>query len=335
MVHLKEIAVNDDMELEQEADVIGKRVRQINAQENETASAYQNKTLAQRTSSDSDISVIQRYKEKVINKERFRISDDEKTAVRQDNNRGSQVFYATSEKISEANEILLSVSSSVILLQRPEQIKTGRFFSRKTLKKVMVNANGDVGDLTLPRDCRINACDVTGAATRFKRLLPEFNLGGNKKIVDQTDPQLMTQSADPFISAHYNGDRSKVPGKDEYHNSSSESREIVDQQLGINRYANPNVGEAYVTRSSQPLKAGQWNFHYAPVIMKSGSDNVTLENYADSTQLFVVNPEWNVQMYGLPKSHHPDFKTFHEEHVGRGDHDIKAVTMKVVPESDP
>jgi hypothetical protein len=55
-----------------------------------------------------------------------------------------------------------------------------------------------------------------------------------------------------------------------------------------------------------------WNFHWGGVIFKSttGSDNITMENYAGNAQ-----SEWRLQMYGVPtKDNARPGQTFEEQH---------------------
>jgi hypothetical protein len=97
------------------------------------------------------------------------------------------------------------------------------------------------------------------------------------------------------------------------------AQEAFDQKIGINRYANPSVGEAYTLSSGGPNKKEKggadvktWNFHWAGVIFKSttASDNVTLENYAGSAA-----KDWVFQIYGVPTvEDQRKTQTFHEQH---------------------
>ena len=99
---------------------------------------------------------------------------------------------------------------------------------------------------------------------------------------------------------------------------SAKQQEAFDKKAGINRYANPGVGEAYtissggapkVDGSGKPIKT--WNFHWGGVIFKSttGSDNITMENYAGN-----ADHEWYFQMYGVPGKKSRKGQTFHEQH---------------------
>jgi hypothetical protein len=91
-------------------------------------------------------------------------------------------------------------------------------------------------------------------------------------------------------------------------------QDAFDQKTGIDRYANPAVGESYTISSGGKDKPGKstWNFHWAGVIFKSttGSDNITMENYAGN-----ATSEWRLQMYGVPtKDNARAGQTFHEQH---------------------
>ena len=96
-------------------------------------------------------------------------------------------------------------------------------------------------------------------------------------------------------------------------------KEAFDKKVGINRHADPDVGKAYtISSGGDPKKKADgsnimtWNFHWGGVILKSttGSDNITLENYAGS-----ADSAWKIQVYGVPtKDDARTGQTFHEQH---------------------
>ncbi|MFO0744182.1 MAG: DUF4157 domain-containing protein [Myxococcota bacterium] len=112
-----------------------------------------------------------------------------------------------------------------------------------------------------------------------------------------------------------------------------------DKATGINDYANPDIGEAYAMGTGYDMPGfkkhkghSAWNFHWAGVIMKDGSDNVTLENYAvirkgiDS----VVNRRWNYAIYGtVKKDGSGRDQTFHHDHLASKTHGTKATSMAI------
>ena len=92
-------------------------------------------------------------------------------------------------------------------------------------------------------------------------------------------------------------------------------KEACDKKMGINAYANPDIGEGYTVSSGgnyhHGMKDQTWNFHWAGVVMKSsdGKDNVTLENYAVG-DWDAQNSDWSFNMYGSAEE---GGQTFHEK----------------------
>ncbi|HEY3495286.1 MAG TPA: hypothetical protein VGK73_11395 [Polyangiaceae bacterium] len=56
---------------------------------------------------------------------------------------------------------------------------------------------------------------------------------------------------------------------------------IDPAQLGIDEFAQPGVGESYATIPTGKAAYGSFNFHFATVVMQSGSDSVTFEARED------------------------------------------------------
>jgi hypothetical protein len=126
-----------------------------------------------------------------------------------------------------------------------------------------------------------------------------------------------------------------------------DGKRAFDQAAGINDYANPAIGEAYTMSSGYNFPGFQgipgqttWNFHWAGVIMKDASDNITLENYAVTgeyaqsvgvPQRDFVDRGWNFAMYGSVKGDGTvdENETFHHDHLDSGTHGNKATTMAV------
>ena len=102
-----------------------------------------------------------------------------------------------------------------------------------------------------------------------------------------------------------------------YSKLNQKDREKFDQRLGINEYALPNVGEAYciVANKDEHLDMKVWNFHWGAVVMRSGGDSVTMENFAGSGAT-----AWDFQMYGPPSK---PGQTFYEQQKSRTKHDGK------------
>ena len=112
---------------------------------------------------------------------------------------------------------------------------------------------------------------------------------------------------------------------DQYHLLPKNTREEFDATIGINRFANPEIGQAYTTSSGGNPFPGRrdstWNFHWGGVVMKSsdGKDNLTLENYAVG-DWDAENNDWSFNMYGPAEERG---QTFHDVM-----YDSKALGMK-------
>jgi hypothetical protein len=77
-----------------------------------------------------------------------------------------------------------------------------------------------------------------------------------------------------------------------------------------------------------------WNYHWAGVIMKDGSDNITLEAYAVTkayaaskgvSQYDFIDRDWNFAMYGTRDK----AQTFHREHLESRTHGTHATSITV------
>ena len=79
------------------------------------------------------------------------------------------------------------------------------------------------------------------------------------------------------------------------------ARDAFDAAHGLNRYAAPNVGESFMSVRNDALTTAGFNFHWGGVIMVSGGDRVTFENFArPGTGYGTQNLLWYFDMYGPP-----------------------------------
>ncbi|MGM0577781.1 MAG: DUF4157 domain-containing protein [Myxococcota bacterium] len=108
-----------------------------------------------------------------------------------------------------------------------------------------------------------------------------------------------------------------------YEKLSDEDKRAFDEKVGINAYADPEIGEAFHISTGggrhpeAPEGLMTWNFHWAGVVLKSGSDTVTLENYSVG-EYGAENSSWVYQLYGVGKkkdqSFHEQHKDVHKQH---------------------
>ena len=114
--------------------------------------------------------------------------------------------------------------------------------------------------------------------------------------------------------------------REAYERLSPEEQDAFDQSAKINIYADPDIGEAFHVSTGGPDKRNgkrTWNFHWAGVVMKSGGDTMTLENYSVS-DYDKQNKSWAFQLYGVGKKG----QSMHEEHRdGHGQHGENPTTM--------
>lgn len=140
---------------------------------------------------------------------------------------------------------------------------------------------------------------------------------------------------------HYNSDPSDLilPGsadqaRAQYDGLTDKGKKEFDKVAHINTGANPQVGGGYTLNTEYGMPGFKekgnmtWNFHWAGVVMKDGTDNITLENYADGKGYESINTDWNFQMYGTVKKG----QFFHEQHLDSGTHGTKATAFEVEPE---
>jgi hypothetical protein len=142
---------------------------------------------------------------------------------------------------------------------------------------------------------------------------------------------------------HYTGEPSNVimpttadQARAQYWELGDKGRRVFDKFAGINTAADPEVGGGYTMNTEYNMPGFKeqgdmtWNFHWAGVVMEDGTDNITLENYADGKGYDSVNTDWNFQMYGTVKKG----QTFHEQHLATGTHANRASTFEVEPKGD-
>jgi hypothetical protein len=119
----------------------------------------------------------------------------------------------------------------------------------------------------------------------------------------------------------------------QYWELGDDGRRAFDKFAHINTAANPHVGGGYTLNTEYDMPgfkeqgAMTWNFHWAGVVMKDGTDNITLENYADGKGYDSVNVDWNFQMYGTVKKG----QTFYEQHLASGTHGNRGSAFEVEP----
>jgi len=87
-----------------------------------------------------------------------------------------------------------------------------------------------------------------------------------------------------------------------------------------NRAVDPQIGQAYgIIGGGYSMDGGRWNWHWASVVMKTPTDNVTMEAHAShKVGNETHNERWDFKMYGRPHAQTSAGKTFHDFWKGMG-----------------
>lgn len=156
-------------------------------------------------------------------------------------------------------------------------------------------------------------------------------------------PQFLANGANAKYlkeGVHYTGSKDNIvkaqspdQAREQYWELGEAGRRAFDQMAGINTAANPEIGGGYTLNTEYNMPGFKekgdmtWNFHWAGCVMKDGTDNITLENYA-AGDYDTINTEWNFQMYGTVKKG----QTFLEEHMASNTHGSRGSAFQVEPE---
>jgi len=258
----------------------------------------------------------------------LRVSDDCEMAIEDSDlqTRQPKAFYATAAVVAAANPTLATVGSGIQLQTGAQTITIWTsWWSQKILNIVTPTFNG--GPDQLPQNCNAVAARVTGIdpgkATRLA--------GKAMEIAARLAPT----AHERYKQVYPRNEVNLAPYTDriakEYVESSGEWNTWWH---GANRYAKPDVGEAYVIATigeGTQLATGQqrvrdyrsgqdrylnWAFHFGGVVARSGQDRITLENYArGDNRMDNPDPRWYFQMYGEATG-----QTFHEFYEARQDY---------------
>jgi hypothetical protein len=285
----------------------------------------------------------------------LRVSDDGNMAVAEASKYGSHQFWTEPGLLNTANATLES-NNSVMKLTTGSEKMEGQApdgSGERTLLNVIAEnkATGTKGDdMQLWADCGKSFRDVSGIGggsggnsrqttaiwkknpdekvlAQFLAIMKKIGIGtpavaASGETTSHKPEDMKNEIMSKFMSG---ADLSLYEAMEKH--LSKEEMQIIDEYMGINRFASPEVGEGYTISTGGRFYEGKktWNFHWAGVVMKSGGDNVVLENYAvgDSKK---KNSRWKFQMYGPPSK---EGQTFHEQHEGMKQHGKTPTTMRV------
>ena len=177
-------------------------------------------------------------------------------------------------------------------------------------------------------DCGRSARDVIGVGggtgKNYSKVTGKYVNSGAAFETSSSSPSEM---ADEIMKETLGAGTSAAAGWAKYRALTPAAREAFDRKTGINRYAAPEVGEGFTMQTGGTPYPGvmTWNFHWAGVVMRSGGDAVTLENYAVGSA-DAKNTDWNFQMYGPAAK---PGQTFHDQHLASKQHGDQPTTIRV------
>ena len=217
----------------------------------------------------------------------------------------SHIAYAKKEIIESANRILEARQSGVRLWPLDETISgmAPDSSGRKKLNRVgyQILTSDTWPNPTLYDDCGRSSHEVAGpSGTDSNSRAVYIDNAGNEQ---ETSPSWGTDAMRGEILMNLGLGSTPAEAWTAY--QSLPDRDDFDRRHGLNVYAQPGVGEGYAAD-----RAGSYNYHFGTVVLVSGGDRITFENYTrDSSGNFSIQTDrWFFAMYG-PSSE--PAQTFH------------------------
>ncbi|UII34738.1 DUF4157 domain-containing protein [Fulvivirga ulvae] len=311
-VQAKGVMVNDDPQLEREADVMG----------NKAASGKSVGTFTQSANSKGS-NIVQRYTDIPKSKQKSgewnlgssaRVSDNGMAVTSNDY---SHEAYAHKSLIDRSNNILKAKGSGIEISAGTKTIKGtppegGTIKTLHNVKPKIKASDSVSGTQNFWADCGRSSREVMGKTGTDTSPYGLYNksTGGKGKTSRSKNPAVFRDEI--LVKAGLGSTPDEA--RKAYLKKSDKAREAFDKKYGINKYAAPGVGEAFVSRRDDKSTTKGFNFHWGGVIMVAGHDRITLENFAKSGTTYDTKDEdWYFETYG-PAS--KKGQTFHEKNEG-------------------
>jgi hypothetical protein len=250
------------------------------------------------------------------------------------------VCYAEPSLIEPANLVLRAKDSGVRLrpgAPGPSGDAPDGSGAKSTVEVIaQVRSATSSGDVWA--DCGRMSRELQGPAGRDSRSRGFYrDAGGTERQTSSGDPVGIRDEA--LVSAGLGPDPATAQAA--YQAMSSGAREAFDAAHGIGRHAAPSVGQSYMSARDDARTLHGFNFHWGGVVMVSGGDRVTFENFArPGTGYETRNDRWYFDMYGPPSK---AGQTWHDrwaegsgrEGVGVGEPGHGSVTIPTRTSADP
>ncbi|MBK8932697.1 MAG: DUF4157 domain-containing protein [Chloroflexi bacterium] len=263
----------------------------------------------------------------------LRVSDDGNMAVKHidgapSNSTAYQEFYATPAILQHSSNVLQGIGSAFTIAQGGATLVGTKPNSKwdKWRKNYKTLYKADISNQDLARtgrgDHSFNACSAN--TSNFLGVL-RSEPGDPNRLEQRRNIILKLEGAIDHANKQINvgedigaalvearkivtGENTSGEAKTAYNEMWEAMRGWISWRYGVNESAVPDVGEAWaIMQGGTGGRSGMG--HFAPVVAKSGSDSVTLENDVSQTagqvraQIGDLNPNWYMRMFGPVKRH--------------------------------
>jgi hypothetical protein len=270
----------------------------------------------------------------------------------------AQVAYAAPALIASASAILKAKQSGIEISDGGAALKVDAPDGTgvKSLSTVDVKQVADPGSKEFYGDCGRLAREVMGPTGRDAPASVVCSPGGVPRVIDPAISRKAAKEqlalmlfldrrirATPGYEAMSDEDKRAIANaahKEYMALSDSEKEEFIRKELkegripadkakeiGIDEYAQPEIGEAYTIVRRGPTGENEYPYHWAAVIMIAGENRVTFENAAVSSNYDQKNVNWYIETYG-PASKE---QSYHEAWKGAFGDDPHTLTARTQP----
>jgi hypothetical protein len=257
----------------------------------------------------------------------LKVADDGGAALSDAGYGSAKVAWALPAEIRKSEAVLKSQGARVSLDVGAADIsgKADGSGTKRTLSRIDINDRGGAGTTELTDDCGTAMHETMGSQNHGDEGRAAIKHGRNEAYTSQrayhggyggapnnTTPELWFQE---ILAKEFGAGKTPAELYALYEGLDAVARARFDKKYGVNDQAVPKVGQGITTFSQfdypgwqkVPGSAFTWNFHYATNILTSGSDYITLENYAGHGKT-----NWFMDMIG-PAS---KGQSFNETHGG-------------------
>lgn len=287
----KGVAVNDDFSLEQEADRMGRYAA------SGTGTSLGNNSSAPAKPVHQFYTKIDAASQKTNQWDHgqdLRVADTGLTATE---DVASKVCYADKTVMDQANRKLKARNSGVVLEAQSSVITgsapngSGKKTLHRIVPKMSFSASGTGLSQTSWEDCGRMSREVMGNTGMDESPYGIFKgSGGN---LEESSKSYNPKEHKGNILVSLGLGSTPAAAVAAYDALSAADKKNFDEKHGINEFASPVVGEAFGTDN-----ATTFNFHWGGVVLKSGGDSVTLENFFKGNTYGHQESNWYMNTYG-------------------------------------